>query len=567
MRGLSSVFAMVWLGLAHWPLATHGDYSVDDAQLFKINFNSFASPDDSTGATGATGATATTATTPQDPSGADQAPVETLIVRSQWQEEYECQIPRTRAKAGSKFQDPLAEGANALELLQELFLQKTCAYRLEHYWTYELCHGRHVRQFHEERDGKNVKTTEYFLGRYNAEQYDLELKELKRDIEAGQARKPPKIKIETMNMPYFQLHMTDGTLCDLNGRPRQTRVNYVCYPAGHHEMYSFKESSTCEYDIIVLSPTLCQHLDYRPEESNEYSIECKPRNSKTPYKPRDLIQLEADSLKLRSEKMFEGDFMQGNNGPGSVKIEIKPVKTSGVADISDEDLDDETVAYKDDNWPQPAPRAPFKPLMDPKVVQEFLLGDYCLYGGSGWWKYEFCYGKSVDQYHEERKGDRTLINLGRFDMAKHLAWLKDNPNKRPKPVSERKQVSHLYSDGDLCDLTGKPRRVEVKLKCKKSDSPSTVSLYLLEPKTCDYILGVESPIVCDILHLADQDGMMVIEKDVFVREDPKSGNHEDDSPRVEPPPSVETTIDFNDYDDESIEAEEKSLSDEPKDEL
>lgn len=81
-------------------------------------------------------------------------------------------------------------------------------------------------------------------------------------------------------------------------------------------MYSFKESSTCEYDIIVLSPTLCQHLDYRPEESNEYSIECKPLNAKTPYKPRDLIQLEADSLKLRSEKMFEGDFMQGNNGPG-----------------------------------------------------------------------------------------------------------------------------------------------------------------------------------------------------------------------------------------------------------
>lgn len=70
------------------------------------------------------------------------------------------------------------------------------------------------------------------MGRYNAEQFELELKELKQDIEAGRARKPPKIKIETMNMPYFQLHMTDGTLCDLNGRPRQTRVNYVCYPAG-----------------------------------------------------------------------------------------------------------------------------------------------------------------------------------------------------------------------------------------------------------------------------------------------------------------------------------------------
>jgi endoplasmic reticulum lectin 1 len=28
-----------------------------------------------------------------------------------------------------------------------------------------------------------------------------------------------------------------------------------------------------------------------------------------------------------------------------------------------------------------------------QVVKEFLRGDYCLYGGAGWWKYEFCYGK------------------------------------------------------------------------------------------------------------------------------------------------------------------------------
>ena len=30
-----------------------------------------------------------------------------------------------------------------------------------------------------------------------------------------------------------------------------------------------------------------------------------------------------------------------------------------------------------------------------QVVKEFLKGEYCLYGGSGWWKYEFCYGKKV----------------------------------------------------------------------------------------------------------------------------------------------------------------------------
>jgi hypothetical protein len=33
------------------------------------------------------------------------------------------------------------------------------------------------------------------------------------------------------------------------------------------------------------------------------------------------------------------------------------------------------------------------------------------------------------------------------------------------------------------------RHIEVKLKCKPADSPSTVTLYLLEPKTCEYVLG------------------------------------------------------------------------------
>ena len=34
----------------------------------------------------------------------------------------------------------------------------------------------------------------------------------------------------------------------------------------------------------------------------------------------------------------------------------------------------------------------------------------------------------------------------------------------------------------------------MKLKCKKSESASAVSIYLLEPKTCEYVLGVESPL-------------------------------------------------------------------------
>jgi len=44
-------------------------------------------------------------------------------------------------------------------------------YQLESYWTYELCHGRYIRQYHEEREGKKVKLQEYYLGMWNKTQF------------------------------------------------------------------------------------------------------------------------------------------------------------------------------------------------------------------------------------------------------------------------------------------------------------------------------------------------------------------------------------------------------------
>eukprot|EP00092_Neocalanus_flemingeri_P071711 GFUD01088169.1.p1 GENE.GFUD01088169.1~~GFUD01088169.1.p1 ORF type:complete len:413 (-),score=121.00 GFUD01088169.1:81-1259(-) len=148
-------------------------------------------------------------------------------------------------------------------------------------------------------------------------------------------------------------------------------------------------------------------------------------------------------------------------------------------------------------------REPFKPLMDPQVIKQFLNGEFCLHGGSGWWKYEFCYGKKVDKYHEESSGRKTVIILGQFTEEDHLAWLEKHPSKKPKEGSSRKMVSIFYSNGEVCDLTGKPRQIEVKLKCKVADNPSTCSLYLLEPRNCEFVMGVESPLVCDLLPHAD----------------------------------------------------------------
>jgi endoplasmic reticulum lectin 1 len=36
---------------------------------------------------------------------------------------------------------------------------------------------------------------------------------------------------------------------------------------------------------------------------------------------------------------------------------------------------------------------------DVEFLKGFLSGRDCLTGGTGWWKYEFCYGKHVIQFH------------------------------------------------------------------------------------------------------------------------------------------------------------------------
>ncbi|GLV41212.1 uncharacterized protein CBL_04736 [Carabus blaptoides fortunei] len=289
----------------------------------------------------------------------------------------------------------------------------------------------------------------------------------------------PIKKIDGINLPYLEIEMYNGTFCDLNNQPRSTKVLYVCYMHGKHEVYSLKETSTCQYEVIVLSPLLCGHPRYKPQDSGENIINCYSLGGGT-KKPRSLLEMNIDSYKYRHKKP---------ESETHVRVEIHPIDVFG---------DQERTTT-------PPPETP----ADTSPVESFLSGKNCLHGGSGWWKYEFCYGKSVEQYHVERDGSKTSINLGRFDRSKHLNWIEKYPQKRPKPLAQRKQLSHFYSSGTVCDKTGKPRQTVVKLKClENSSNLGAVSLYLLEPKYCEYVLGVESPLICEILSRADENGLV-----------------------------------------------------------
>lgn len=424
---------------------------------------------------------------------------ESLHVKTTNNEDYKCNIPELIVKESPRIEN--YHGPSPLATLRPLFSQKVCSYRLESYWSYEVCHGRYVRQYHEEREGKQVKSQQYYLGRLNSDkQKKLEDKMLDMDYVKN---KPSYTKIDGVPMPYVEMVLADGTQCELVGKPRMTRILYVCYSHAKHEIYSFKETSTCEYEIVVLSPLLCTHPLFMPKSTSENVIECISDSNAAKVKPVNLMILE-DHMKTLPD------------GETHLMIELLPLEEPTMESLTS------THAKK-----LPQKLSTPAPIADDSPVRAFLNGDECLTGGSGWWKYEFCYGKHVKQYHEDRNGQRTVVRLGTFNEEAHKTWILENRAKAPAPLGTRTSISHFYSNGDYCEKTGRPRQTEVKLKCVDS-SKSQVTIYLLEPKTCNYILGVESPIICEILPLADSVGLVTPPKSKSGIQPEFSGRHLED---------------------------------------
>uniref|UniRef100_I3JU07 Endoplasmic reticulum lectin n=1 Tax=Oreochromis niloticus TaxID=8128 RepID=I3JU07_ORENI len=378
-------------------------------------------------------------------------------------------------------------GPSPGELLEPLFKRSSCSYRIESYWTYEVCHGKHVRQYHEEKEtSQKISVQEYFLGNMAQKSHSAETDQAEKTDNV----KPSETKnIEGQLTPYYSVEMGNGTPCLLKqDQPRSTAVLYVCHPEAKHEILSVAEVTTCEYEVVVLTPLLCAHPKYRFKSSPVNAIFCQALAG-SPLRPQRLAQLDKEQ-----EEQLKPPFGETS----AVREEAftsthKPMTVGGQSQV--------TVGTTH-----------ISRLTDEQLIKEFLSGSYCLHGGVGWWKYEFCYGRHVHQYHEDKEQGKNIVVVGNWNADEHLDWAKKNVARslqlREDGVQKVKLVSHFYGHGDVCDLTGKPRQVIVKLKCKESESPHAVTVYMLEPQTCQYILGVESPVICRILDTADEYGLL-----------------------------------------------------------
>ncbi|XP_055335246.1 endoplasmic reticulum lectin 1-like isoform X2 [Paramacrobiotus metropolitanus] len=437
-----------------------------------------------------------------------------LAMRSSNNESYNCYIPNFVEAVGQteKNDDATIPSLTPEKVLQALIDRKVCMLKIEGYWIYELCHGRHLRQFHQELIKPKILavTKEYMLG---LAQTDASTsggsKESGVDIATG---KFPLLTWDGKDLPYFQAVYDQGTPCDLrNNEPRTSNIRFVCFEDAPDSILQIKETATCEYEVVVSVRSLCIVQGFAPKKTVLHKIQCYA-NSPSYITPAGI------------KKMHDEIFLSR----GHLSTVERRKTTTDSDDLDDGDIEEEEEPdTAPENTKLPLPQTPWEhaapsPSPSRRVAQyspdeqdilntlsDFIDGAFCVHGGSGYWKHSYCFGKTVIQYHEESDGtmkNENVITLGVWDEATHLEWIEHNPQKKPSS----KTTINFYHDGDICDLTGLPRNAEVKLKCvNPSDhTSSSVALYLLEPKPCSYILGVESRMFCYLMPYVNSEGVV-----------------------------------------------------------
>ena len=174
------------------------------------------------------------------PPGIEYNSDDAFVVTSVNQEKYKCTVPSLTSSQIDSGSDRTDE-KSLVEVLLPLMKSDFCSYYVEAYWTYELCHGKYLRQYHEERikkdgsaskstvtikqdesgkvvldkndeESKNdlIKTTEFFLGYFKGKVEDV----LSASKPESKSQVPKKM-IKGVKTPYLSINMTDGTTCDL----------------------------------------------------------------------------------------------------------------------------------------------------------------------------------------------------------------------------------------------------------------------------------------------------------------------------------------------------------------
>ncbi|XP_036154244.1 protein OS-9 isoform X2 [Myotis myotis] len=217
-----------------------------------------------------------------------------VIVSSKYKQRYECRLPAgaIHFQREREEETPAYQGPGIPELLSPM-KDAPCLLKTKDWWTYEFCYGRHIQQYHME--DSEIKGEVLYLGYYQSA-FDW-------DDETAKASKQHRLK------RYHSQTYSNGSKCDLNGRPREAEVRFLCDEgAGISGDYIDRvdEPLSCSYVLTIRTPRLCPHPLLRPPPSAApQAILCHPALQPEEYMA--YIQRQAAASPTKDDSK-ESDF-------------------------------------------------------------------------------------------------------------------------------------------------------------------------------------------------------------------------------------------------------------------
>lgn len=246
-----------------------------------------------------------------------------VIVSSKYKQRYECRLPAgaIHFQREREEETPAYQGPGIPELLSPM-KDAPCLLKTKDWWTYEFCYGRHIQQYHME--DSEIKGEVLYLGYYQSA-FDW-------DDETAKASKQHRLK------RYHSQTYVNGSKCDLNGRPREAEVRFLCDEGASISgdyIDRVDEPLSCSYVLTIRTPRLCPHPLLRPPPSAApQAILCHPALQPEEYMA--YIQRQTVDSKQYGDQVMEE--LQDLNPQmwSETKPEVVPTKKAGAGPTKDD---------------------------------------------------------------------------------------------------------------------------------------------------------------------------------------------------------------------------------------
>ncbi|XP_029140212.1 protein OS-9 [Protobothrops mucrosquamatus] len=212
-----------------------------------------------------------------------------VTISSKYKQKYECRLPAAAMKIHQdKEEDPQGyTGLGISELLKPMEAAP-CLIKTKDWWTYEFCYGKHIQQYHVEES--EVKGDILYLGYYQSA-FDW-------DNETAKASKQHKLK------RYHSQTYVNGSKCNLNGKPRETEVRFLCEEGSGDYIARVDEPQSCSYVLTIHTTRICHHPFLRlPSTATPQSIRCHPALSPAEYV--EYVKAQVSDTKRKVEEISE----------------------------------------------------------------------------------------------------------------------------------------------------------------------------------------------------------------------------------------------------------------------